>query len=284
MSRKRSVISTHKLLFSITSQLRHDPICREDFNKKRKPVDPLKQRLQGTEITAVRKQHPKKQKQPEKKSNSRQHHEDFINASQSAKQYTKPLKKGHPLPLPPLPSINPHYIQCPYCSRRFNKAAAERHIQFCKDQAAHRAFAVKTTRQRLGMQPVVQRKCPHLTPAVLSLLKRRQEGANRGAPRAGMLQKPRKSLGRSTSKKASGKSGPCNQLFPSWAMQSCQSISKVFQPPLKVIVVVFYEEMTQMISIWYPYDMHTTAENEILAGNVANMDSLYLARYFEPGR
>ena len=28
------------------------------------------------------------------------------------------------------------YIQCPYCSRRFNESAAQRHIDFCKEQSA----------------------------------------------------------------------------------------------------------------------------------------------------
>lgn len=28
------------------------------------------------------------------------------------------------------------YIQCPYCQRRFNENAADRHINFCKEQAA----------------------------------------------------------------------------------------------------------------------------------------------------
>ncbi|KGL91093.1 Zinc finger C2HC domain-containing protein 1B, partial [Charadrius vociferus] len=144
--------------------LRHDPICKKVFNKKRKPFSSLKQRLRGTEITTVKKQSPQKvqlklkhvicvfiffrlQKQPEKKSNWKQHHEDFINAIQSAKKVTKALKEGRPLPPPPPPSINPDYIQCPHCSRRFNEAAAQRHIKFCEEQAAHRAFAAKTTRQ-----------------------------------------------------------------------------------------------------------------------------------------
>lgn len=32
---------------------------------------------------------------------------------------------------PPPPSINPDYVQCPSCSRRFNEAAAARHIPIC---------------------------------------------------------------------------------------------------------------------------------------------------------
>ncbi|KFV80583.1 Zinc finger C2HC domain-containing protein 1B, partial [Struthio camelus australis] len=139
--------------------LRHGPICKKVFNKKRKPFSSLKQRLQGTEIATVKKQPPRKvylclhlfplQNQLERKSNWRQHHEDFINAIQSAKQVTKAMKEGHPLPPPPPPSVNPDYIQCPYCLRRFNEAAAQRHMKFCEEQAARRAFAAgpKTTRQ-----------------------------------------------------------------------------------------------------------------------------------------
>ncbi|NXG92888.1 ZC21B protein, partial [Stercorarius parasiticus] len=107
--------------------LRHNPICKKVFNKKRKPFSSLKQRRRGTEITTVKKQPPQK-KQPEKKSNWRQHHEDFINTVQSAKQVTKALKEGCPLPPPPPPSINPDYIQCAHCSRRFNEAAAQKHL------------------------------------------------------------------------------------------------------------------------------------------------------------
>lgn len=36
---------------------------------------------------------------------------------------------------PPEPSVpNPDYVQCPYCKRRFQEYAAERHIPFCKEQ------------------------------------------------------------------------------------------------------------------------------------------------------
>ncbi|NXG69460.1 ZC21B protein, partial [Baryphthengus martii] len=125
--------------------LRHDPICKKVLNKKRKPFSSLKQRLRGTETTTVKKQPSQKMK----KSNWRQHHEDSINAIRSARQVTKALKKGHPLPPPPPPSMNPDYIQCPHCSRRFNEAAAQRHIKLCEDQVACRAFVTKTTRQAL---------------------------------------------------------------------------------------------------------------------------------------
>ncbi|KAL7987710.1 hypothetical protein Chor_006629, partial [Crotalus horridus] len=119
---------------------RHNLICKKIFNKKRKPFNSLKQRLQGTDIPTVKKNPPTKNGR-EKKSNWRQQHEDFISAIRAAKLATQAMKEGRPLPPPPPPSINPDYIQCPYCMRRFNETAAERHINFCKEQAARRSFA-----------------------------------------------------------------------------------------------------------------------------------------------
>ncbi|NWQ87371.1 ZC21B protein, partial [Burhinus bistriatus] len=190
---------------------RHDPICKKVFNKKCKPFSSLKQRLRGTEITAVKKQPPQK-KQPGKKFNWRQHHEDFLNTIRSAKQVTRALKEGHPLPPPPpQASVQVYYVQSPHYSQRFNEAVAQRHMKFCEEQAAHHAFAAKTTRQTLGKQPVTQRKPPTLTTAVLSLQKRVQEGVNTDKPTPesspGILQKTRKPLGVSPGKKSSGEFG-----------------------------------------------------------------------------
>uniref|UniRef100_U3IIC3 Zinc finger C2HC-type containing 1B n=1 Tax=Anas platyrhynchos platyrhynchos TaxID=8840 RepID=U3IIC3_ANAPP len=199
--------SAHEQLFFFASQTRHEPICKKVFNKKRKPFNSFKQRLQGTEIGTVKRQPPQKNQQV-KKSNWRQQHEDFINAIQSAKEVTKAMQEGRPLPPPPPPSINPDYVQCPYCSRRFNEAAAQRHIKFCEEQAARHAFAAKTTRQAVGKQPVTQRKKTTLTTAALSLQKRVQEAASTDKPSPetphGTLQKPRKPLAVSPGKKSSG--------------------------------------------------------------------------------
>ncbi|XP_021030802.1 zinc finger C2HC domain-containing protein 1B isoform X2 [Mus caroli] len=66
---------------------RHGPICKKVFNKKRKPFNSLKQRLQGTDIPTVGKS-PQPKVQAVRKSNWRQQHEDFINRIRSAKQFT----------------------------------------------------------------------------------------------------------------------------------------------------------------------------------------------------
>uniref|UniRef100_A0A5F8G9P6 Zinc finger C2HC-type containing 1B n=1 Tax=Monodelphis domestica TaxID=13616 RepID=A0A5F8G9P6_MONDO len=113
-----------------------------------------------------------------KKSNWRQQHEDFINAIRSAKQCTIAIKEGRPLPPPPPPSINPDYIQCPYCNRRFNETAAERHINFCKDQASRRVFnpaqkAAKLASRAQNKAQVNSKKEPTVTSAVGTLLQNR---------------------------------------------------------------------------------------------------------------
>ncbi|XP_074656486.1 zinc finger C2HC domain-containing protein 1A-like isoform X2 [Tubulanus polymorphus] len=125
---------------------RHEPICAKSQAKKRKVFDSGKQRSQGTDIPISKVNHsgkPIKREAPSK-NNWRAKHEDFINAIRSAKGVDIALKTGAPLPPPPKPSINPDYVQCMYCNRRFNETAAERHITFCKEQS-----------ERLSKRPVV---------------------------------------------------------------------------------------------------------------------------------
>ncbi len=67
--------------------------------------------------------------------NWRSKHEEFIAAIRYAKMAGKIEKEGGSLAeLPPPPAAtNPDYIQCPYCQRRFNQVAGERHIKACKN-------------------------------------------------------------------------------------------------------------------------------------------------------
>ncbi|KAM6185241.1 LOW QUALITY PROTEIN: zinc finger C2HC domain-containing protein 1B [Rhynchocyon petersi] len=165
---------------------RHGPICRKLFNKKRKPFNSLKQRLQGTDIPTVKKV-PQSKLQPVKKSNWRQHHEDFINAIRSAKQCVLAMREGRPLPPPPPPSINPDYIQCPYCKRRFNETAATRHINFCKDQSSRRVFnpaetAAKLASRAQGRTQMSPKKEPTVTSVVGTSLQNRGRAATSVAP------------------------------------------------------------------------------------------------------
>lgn len=91
------------------------------------------------------------------KSDWKRKHEEFISSIRAAREVTSIIKSGTinftclyiftnklggPLP-PPKPSApNPDYQQCPYCERRFQDSAAERHIPFCKEQASRKAKKV----------------------------------------------------------------------------------------------------------------------------------------------
>ncbi|XP_072930166.1 uncharacterized protein [Epargyreus clarus] len=119
--------------------LKHQEICRKAHAKKRKPFDALKHRLAGTEaepfISKLRKGVTSSSTKVSKVNNSnwRQKHEEFIQAIRAAKQVQAHLNAGGKLSdlPPPPPSENPDYVQCPHCNRRFNQAAAERHIPKC---------------------------------------------------------------------------------------------------------------------------------------------------------
>lgn len=117
----------------------HEQICIKTGQKKRKQFDTMMYRVKGTDIEpfvkkGLVKKQMEKSKKPEVKSNWRRKHEDFINAIRSAKQVQAHLAAGGKLSdLPPPPvSDNYDYIQCPHCGRKFNKAAADRHIPKCE--------------------------------------------------------------------------------------------------------------------------------------------------------
>ncbi|XP_053323548.1 zinc finger C2HC domain-containing protein 1A [Spea bombifrons] len=114
---------------------KHILICQKASSKKRKTFDSSRQRAEGTEIPTVKPVKPRPEP-PKKPSNWRRKHEEFIATIRAARGLTQNLKEGGGLPPPPPPSYDPDYIQCPYCQRRFNENAADRHINFCKEQAA----------------------------------------------------------------------------------------------------------------------------------------------------
>ncbi|XP_031439681.1 zinc finger C2HC domain-containing protein 1A isoform X2 [Clupea harengus] len=114
---------------------KHTPICQKAAAKRRRVFDSSRQRAEGTDIPVVKPLKPKAEP-PKKQSNWRRKHEDFIATIRAAKGLTQVMKDGGPLPPPPPPSYDPDYIQCQYCQRRFAESAADRHIKFCKEQAA----------------------------------------------------------------------------------------------------------------------------------------------------
>ncbi|XP_068565823.1 zinc finger C2HC domain-containing protein 1A isoform X2 [Cebidichthys violaceus] len=114
---------------------RHAKICQKSATKRRKVFDSSRQRAEGTDLPTLKPIKPKAEP-PKKPSNWRKKHEDFIATIRAAKVVTQVMKDGGPLPPPPPPTYDPDYVQCPFCQRRFNQGAADRHIKFCQEQAA----------------------------------------------------------------------------------------------------------------------------------------------------
>lgn len=67
---------------------------------------------------------------------------------------------------------HPDYIQCPYCMRRFNETAAQRHINFCKNQTSRRVFDSNQMAARLAARAQVNIFSPDLGICVLACLGR----------------------------------------------------------------------------------------------------------------
>lgn len=117
---------------------KHRVICQKAAAKKVKVFDVTKMRTKGTEAEAFVKRGLHKKEVPVKKSNWRAKHEEFLSAVRQARLVQEHLAAGGKLSdlPPPPPSVNPDYVQCPKCNRRFNEAAAERHIPRCKESSA----------------------------------------------------------------------------------------------------------------------------------------------------
>ncbi|KAH3845221.1 zinc finger C2HC domain-containing protein 1C-like [Dreissena polymorpha] len=119
---------------------KHEQACK-NITKKRKVMDSSKLRTRGTELeqyVAKASKSKASEKSGKKKGNWRSQHASFIEAIRYAKKCSQIEKEGGKLSdLPPPPvSENPDYVQCPYCTRKFNSTAAERHIPHCKNSRA----------------------------------------------------------------------------------------------------------------------------------------------------
>lgn len=66
---------------------KHARICERSANKKRKPFDSAKQRIQGTELAEFLPRQEKKRRSPEERSSKswKQTHDDFLRAIRAAR-------------------------------------------------------------------------------------------------------------------------------------------------------------------------------------------------------
>lgn len=113
--------------FNIETLTKHINICTN--LKERKTFNSKKQRMAELEkIPIETKAPPPNGNKSGKKKNWRWQHEQLmknIRAARGAKTSNRSNQT---------PTVNPDYTQCPNCKRRFNETAAERHIEFCKEQ------------------------------------------------------------------------------------------------------------------------------------------------------
>ncbi|XP_077364541.1 zinc finger C2HC domain-containing protein 1A isoform X3 [Festucalex cinctus] len=130
-----SQCNTCKRMFFPKVLEKHAKICEKSASKRRKVFDSSRQRAAGTDIPTLKPLKPKAEP-PKKPSNWRKKREDFLTAIKASRATAKAMKEGGPLPPPLPPMYDPDLIQCPYCQRRFNEAAAQGHIKFCRDQAS----------------------------------------------------------------------------------------------------------------------------------------------------
>ncbi|XP_063156041.1 zinc finger C2HC domain-containing protein 1A [Candoia aspera] len=181
--------------FFPTALKKHVPICQKTATKRRKTFDSSRQRAEGTDISIVKPLKPRPEP-PKKLSNWRRKHEELIAAIRAAKGVDQVLKEGGKLPPPPPPTYDPDYIQCPYCQRRFNENAADRHINFCKEQAARIANKGKVVTEVKGKLPArTQYKTPTvkkipsagITPPALSRLPQPSSSANKTLSPSGQV-------------------------------------------------------------------------------------------------
>jgi len=150
---------------------KHVKICKKVFLKKRKVFDSQKHRIaDNPELVKILKTQSQQSKGVPKKPPSGAHAMNHVNneipmkrmanmnnqnvvvednnsknskwkqqssafreAMKAARQVSKAIATGAPLPPPKMSAPDPSLIPCPHCGRRFNEKAGERHIPQCKN-------------------------------------------------------------------------------------------------------------------------------------------------------
>lgn len=133
---------------------KHVKICAKVFLQKRKVFDTVKMRVADNpeqlkllqKAAKEEKLRAKREAQAAQKGNSddraidggnnaaakwKKDSESFRAAMKAARQYSKAVAAGDPLPPPVASAPDSSLIPCPHCGRRFSEKAGERHIPVC---------------------------------------------------------------------------------------------------------------------------------------------------------
>ncbi|XP_051722904.1 zinc finger C2HC domain-containing protein 1C [Ctenopharyngodon idella] len=100
----------------------HMRVC-EKKRPQRKIFDMSQYRAKGTELEEFMKINSRSKTPERKKNNWRQKHEAFIQT----------MRQGRSHEPQSISSLNPEYVTCPHCGRKFAPGPAERHIPKCQN-------------------------------------------------------------------------------------------------------------------------------------------------------
>ncbi|UJR38366.1 hypothetical protein I4U23_031036 [Adineta vaga] len=151
--------STCGRCFNAESLRKHQPVCKKGTQKQpRKVFDTGKQRATDSDVPYVATKETTqfyqegvkpKQDYPKKRPNNwREGHDALVRTIREARQITRAIETGAPLPKQTPAQIPTDYVQCDYCQRHFNKHSAERHIPFCETQ--HKRKQMHSTMNTTG--------------------------------------------------------------------------------------------------------------------------------------
>lgn len=149
-----------KRTFTANVLERHLVVCstKASAHRRRAPFDSSKQRLEGTEMKNFQPSRRLGKQVSVPQNHWRQRHDELMSSLRNARQTKRAIDRGEALPPPPPASVNPDYVQCVYCGRRFNQTAADRHIPFCKEKSERMAMSVKPTASAPGAKKTTGRR------------------------------------------------------------------------------------------------------------------------------
>ena len=149
---------------------KHSKICERSANKKRKPFDSAKQRIQGTELAEfLPKQEKKRRSLDDKFSNSKstwkQTHDDFLRAIRAARNEiadsTMQKQCGTTI-ISNAPTRANEQGMCPTCNRHFGVKAYDRHVAWCKERITRAPVSPATNIAKERLEARMKYRAPVL--------------------------------------------------------------------------------------------------------------------------
>ncbi|XP_017753073.1 PREDICTED: uncharacterized protein LOC108545801 [Eufriesea mexicana] len=149
---------------------KHSKICERSTNRKRKPFDSAKQRIQGTELAEFLPRQEKKRRSPEDRSSSKprstwkETHDDFLRAIRAARNEvvdsTMQKQCGGTTITPNAPTRANEQGMCPTCNRHFGVKAYDRHVAWCKERITRVSLSPATNIAKERLEARMKYRAP----------------------------------------------------------------------------------------------------------------------------